>query len=506
MALNLTTSTMGDDSPMPSPPFTRGSSPSPSVSPTPALLSCPQLDRCFSTTSTISTFSGRSSSSGSAPSRRRGYARPQGVAFAESAKNRDSVMSLGSIAHLQYYFARTGILDGKGGQMAKDTRKDSTTLGFTTIDLSQHTRLPQFIENENDFSITPSEADDTFDDWDSSLMLPPTVSTYSHRTHYIPPPPDAATLRKDLEDELARVTRTVAEVRAHKERNLLQGGGESPKEQDQVEDRKNDEQDSDASQGWHQLEGMNMLDVVTLAIRSAKIYYTMHEQPQRLTIIKSERQVREELLNVLDVLKRMVIRNFAYGIKEEELQTISGWVEGVEEFLAKEQVIAEREAGDQEKWQWLEGAWEAGDRRREWLFMSTFADKDALPEWTAPSNTETQPTLFLAALRNGLTLVNLHNRILKKSKRQFGEIRTFHTDTAKPYRIADNLRYWIKAAEIRWETKLQVDVMGVVYGKGDDVWKDFDSAILAWCCAVREEITKEWKQGSVQVVSLVPSL
>jgi hypothetical protein len=28
----------------------------------------------------------------------------------------DSVMSLGSIAHLQYYFARTGLLDGKSGR------------------------------------------------------------------------------------------------------------------------------------------------------------------------------------------------------------------------------------------------------------------------------------------------------------------------------------------------------------------------------------------------------
>ncbi|MCJ1397672.1 hypothetical protein MMC11_000868 [Xylographa trunciseda] len=497
---------MGEDSPMPSPPFTRGSSPSPSVSPTPALLSCPQLDRCFSTSSTISTFSGRSSSSGSAASRRRGYARPQGVAFAESAKNRDSVMSLGSIAHLQYYFARTGILDGKGGQMAKDTRKSSTTSASTTIYSTQHIRLPQFVESENDFSVTPSEEDDTFEDWDSSLMLPPTVSTYSHRTHYIAPPPDAATLRKELEDELARVTQTITEVRAHKELNSLRCGEDPTQEQDKVEGHKDDDKYQESSEGWHQLEGMNMLDVVTLAIRSAKIYYTMHEQPQRLTIIKSERQVREELLNVLDVLKRMAIRNFAGGIKEEELQIISGWVQGVVEFLAKEQAIAEREAGDREKWQWLEGTWEAGDRRREWLFMSTFAEKDDLPEWIAPSDTATQPTPFLEALRNGLTLVNLHNRILKKSKRQFGEIKTYHTDTAKPYRIADNLRYWIKAAEIRWETKLRVDVMGVVYGKGDEVWKEFDTAILAWCRTVREEITKEWKQGSVQVFPLVPNL
>ena len=390
--------------------------------------------------------------------------------------------------------------------MARDARKGSTSLAFSTIDPTQHTRLPQFTENENYFSITPPEEDDTFEDWDSSLMLPPTVSTYSHRTHYIAPPPDAATLRKELEDELARVTQAIVEVRVHKDQKSLQCEEGLAKEQDVVEEQKNDERDPDPSQGWHQLEGMNMLDVVTLAIRSAKIYYTMHEQPQRLTIIKSERQVREELLNVLDVLKRMAIRNFAGGMKEEELQIISGWVQGVVDFLAKEQAIAEREAGDREKWQWLEGTWEAGDRRREWLFMSTFAEKDDLPEWTAPSDTETQPTPFLEALRNGLTLVNLHNRILKKSKRQFGEIKTYHTDTAKPYRIADNLRYWIKAAEIRWETKLQVDVMGVVYDKGDKVWKDFDKAIIAWCRAVREEITKEWKQGSVQVVSNVSTL
>ena len=46
--------------------------------------------------------------------------RPQGTSFADSARNRDSVMSLGSIAHMQYYFARTGLLDGKGAQLAKE--------------------------------------------------------------------------------------------------------------------------------------------------------------------------------------------------------------------------------------------------------------------------------------------------------------------------------------------------------------------------------------------------
>lgn len=369
----------------------------------------------------------------------------------------------------------------------------------------EDTRLQQFDDIGAESAGSPAHEDDSFEDWDASLMLPPTVSTYSHKTHYIPPPPDAATLRKDLQSGLAQVAQAVAEVRDRKEQaaahdpenDSITGPGE-----DNIKKHKDDRMSS-PSQGWHQLEGMHILDVVTLAIRSAKIYYTMHEQPQRLAIIKSERQIREELLAVLDVLKRMAVRDFAGGLKEEELRVIMSWVQGVEEFLVKERNIEERETRDREKWQWLEGDWNDGDRTREWLFLNAFIEGDMLPEWTSPSEATELPTPFLEALRSGLTLVNLHNRILKQSKRQFGEIKTFHTDTAKPYRVAENLRYWVKAAEIRWETKLQIEVMGVVYGRDEDAWIGFDAAILAWCQAVREEITKEWKQGSVHIPSEV---
>ena len=102
-----------------SPPSLRMSSPSPSTSPTPAIFACPPLERSVSTASTASSVSGQSSMSRSseAAARRRGYVRPQGTEFSKSARQRQSVMSLGSIAHLQYYFARTGLLDGKGGQL-----------------------------------------------------------------------------------------------------------------------------------------------------------------------------------------------------------------------------------------------------------------------------------------------------------------------------------------------------------------------------------------------------
>jgi hypothetical protein len=415
-------------------------------------------------------------------------------------------MSLGSIAHLQYYFARTGLLDGKGGQMARESRKPSGSLTVTTVEAIDILPSREIGYLGSDIVNSPMEEEDS-GEWDTSVMLPPTVSTYSHRTPYIPPPPDAVTMKRDLQDGLLRVDQAIAEVRRHNAENKEQADNDASAPEVAVVSPANSEDSqtrSSPSQGWYELEGLHILDVTTLAIRSAKIYYTMHENPQRLAIIKSERHVREELLGVLDTLRRSANRNFAGGIREDELQVISNWVASVEDFLAKEEAIEEREAKDRENWQWLEGTWDGQEQKREWLFMKTFLEGDELPEWTSPDLAETLPTPFLSAICNGLTLVHLHNRILKKSKRQFGDIKTFHTDTKVPYRAAENLRYWIKAAEIRWETKLQVDVLGVVYSKGDDVWKVFDAAVMKWCRAVREEITKEWKQGSVRVSSTPP--
>ena len=386
------------------------------------------------------------------------------------------------------------MLDGKGGQLAKDPKQTSMNTKSSTASSSEDREFPSFTPIVEEMVNSPVDELDLSGEWDDPIMLPPTVSTYSHRSHYVPPPPDAETMRKDLNEGLFHVTQAIQEVQNQAKENVNQ-------KEDEVDAQSNDEDSviMSPSQGWHEIQGLHMLDVVTLAIRSAKTYYTTHEQPQRLAIIKSERQVREELLGVLDVLKRMATRNFEGGIKEGELQIIKNWVGNVEDFLAREKGIEEQEAQDRQSWQWLEGDWIDGQRRREWLFLSTFTGNDELPEWSSES--QHLPTPFLEALRNGLTLVRLHNTILKKTKRHFGEIKTFHSDTAKPYRCAENLRYWIKAAEIRWEIKLQVDVMGVVYGKGDEAWKEFDAAIFRWCKAVREEITKEWKQGSVQVPS-----
>jgi hypothetical protein len=245
------------------------------------------------------------------------------------------------------------------------------------------------------------------------------------------------------------------------------------------------------TQGWYELQGMHILDVATLAIRAAKMYYTAHEMPDRLDSIKSEKQIRADLLAVMEVLKQMATRNFKGGLRDEEIKTMVGWVKSVFDILTKEHDIEISEQAERRGWMWLNGDWTGKEVQREWAFLTSLDPDDPLPRWTPLSQAADCPTPFLEGFQNGLRLVKLHNAAVKKSRRRFGAIPTFHSDTQKPYRCADNLRYWVKAAELRFEVLLKVDVLGVVYNNGPEVWQEFEAAILKWCKHVREEITSE---------------
>ncbi|KAL8780078.1 MAG: hypothetical protein Q9213_006637 [Squamulea squamosa] len=487
-----------------SPPITRDSSPSPFISPTPALSACPPLDRSVSAASSTATSTasgpslGSRSSSASAVPRTRGYVRPQGVMFADSAGKRDSVLSLGSIAHLQYYFARTGLLDGKGAQLAKDEKPKRGPSGSQLETMPKIRSSSGTVNFDDDDTGSVTGDDDVEHEWNlNNTLPPPTVSTYRHKIQYLPPPPDSSKLRRDLRKALRDAEKALSSVESQNTEGLDRRKRKDAKGDTGVEIPEKEPSPLKRTQtaGWYEIQGLNILDVVTLAIRAAKLYYTAHEHPQRLYSIKSERHIREELLGVLDVLKRMASRNFAGGLKDEELTTIRDWLQSVEKLISDEQNLEKLESREQEKWQWLDDSWEGREREREWSFLTSFLVEGQLPAWTPLEPEAPMPTPFLKALQNGLSLVHLHNAILKKSKRQFSEIKMFHTDTAKPYRCAENLRFWVKAVEIRWELKLKIDVTGIVHGK-QAAWPDFETAIMQWCQTAREGLTKEWREST----------
>ena len=515
-------------------PSFRRESPSPSTSPTPAIGACPELSRCVSTASTGSAFSGvlsamgreslgssvgssasRSSSASYTPrqsmgglekKQRRGYVRPQGTNFAASAQSRESVLSLGSIAHLQYYFARTGLLDGKGGRLAKKKDGNRGTLDLSALDTSFLS--PRVVGSDVDSSYasmgsspellatggmlveSPTQEEDDYfsgDDVDPH-MLPPTVSTYNHREKPIPRPPTLEELKNDLQKCLADATKVLDDA---KRQQLSSPTSPTPTQTSDEPPSPNN------NQGWWELQGMHILDIITLAIRAARNYYTAHDQPARLSAIKSERKIRAELLSVMDVLKRMATRNFTGGMKTEERETMESWVEGVYDMLKQEEAMEEGERKQRASWTWLDDSWQGRDVEREYAFMKSMdPDSATLPEFKSVDEVaadEELPTEFLKDLRTGLRLVKLHNAVVRKSKRPFGAIDKWHTDFGKPYRCAENLRYWIKAAELRWEVVLKVDVMGVVNGTDREAWKGFEAAIWKWCGKVRQEITGELK-------------
>lgn len=483
----------------PASPPERSTSPEPWTTPSLALGAIPQLDRSVSTASSVSSVSGRSASSRlSDGGRRRGYMRPEGTKFSESAMHRESVQNLGTIAHLQYYFARTGLLDTATGRVAKSRKGGARSASgeplspgdgdFSALSLAspdgtvEHHLGEGFVESPLDES-PPLPWDDS-----EPMMLPPTVSTYKNNPVYVPPPPDMTVLRRELRESLVEATKHLDEL----EKGFVTAqAAEATASNDAAAEV------PDAS-GWHEIQGLNLLDVTTLAIRAAKNYYTAHEEPQRLYAIKSERTIRKELYQVLEVLKRLAIRNFASGVQPYEVTQIQEWIVDIETLLNTEEEKERLEREERESWSWREGDWAGRERERELMFLRSFdSDPDPLPEWTQPEENAV-PTPFLTTLQTGLRLVYLHNTLVRKSQRQFEEIKQYHTDTAKPYRCADNLRFWVKAAELRWDIKLDVDVMGVVQGKDSAAWQKFDTALLKWCQGVREEITTEWQKQKNQ--------
>ncbi|KAI5861714.1 hypothetical protein GGS23DRAFT_574528 [Durotheca rogersii] len=436
------------------------------------------------------------------PLKRRGYTRPQGTDFAASARHRESVLSLGSISHLQYYFARTGLLDGKGGQLARK-RHPRATLDLSQLDGTALSPKPTGSDADSSYasmgsspvlgaqnfggSIVESPVEDDefyYDDFEEPDpdVLPPTTSTYNHREKPIAKPPTIEELKADLTKALDGAARTLVETTLTSDKlppkdfalTAPTQGGKSP-------------------QSWHEVQGVQLLDVMTLAIRAAKLYYTGHEHPDRLDSIKPEKEIRSELLSVMEVLKHMATRNFAGGPRDDERNVMTSWISSIRSMLRKEEEIEKAERAERASWTWFKGDWSGGDVEREIAFLTSIdPEAEPLPPWT-PANQATQlPTPFLESLQNGLRLIKLHNSAVKKSRRRFGAIGTFHADTQKPYRSADNLRYWIKAAELRWEVMLKVDVMGVVYNNNPQVWVNFEAAIWQWCRKVREEMTVDW--------------
>lgn len=369
-------------------------------------------------------------------------------------------MSLGSIAHLQYYFARTGLLDGRSGQMVKKKENGEYDIPKLSIRSNSETlETPIDAEGELLWEAAKEEGED--------IMHPPTVSTYRNPQPYVPPPPSQQSLKRELVEALENALHVL----------------ESSERSSKLEENQ--------TQGFYEIEGLQILDTTTLAIRAARQYYTQHPNPQKLNAIKADSELRKELYDVLEVLKKAASRNFAGGLREDERLQILIWVSDIGMMIDRETKLDDADRRGRKQWQWLDDSnWPNSPIEREHNFIS-FLLKEACFEDQENAHTVDEGVWY--SLIDGRKLVRMHNAAVKLSKRQFGYIDRCHEDVAKPYRRAENLRFWLKAAELRFETKLKLDVMATVNATvGSESVRSLKAVVLDWAKVVRKDLTKDW--------------
>lgn len=195
------------------------------------------------------------------------------------------------------------------------------------------------------FSESPSETE-MFDDFDfdESTMLPPTTSTYNPQTKSIALTLDPAILREQLGGALAVTKGAWMQSPVILEHN---------KDGEEGED-----QPIALPPGFNELQGTELVELATSAIRAAKAYYYTTDSSLLLST-KDDKTLREKFLAILDVLKTMAQRKFEGGVKVAERDAVVRWIGSVEESLAAEEkaILEMRKKGRE----WLEGDWEGRD-------------------------------------------------------------------------------------------------------------------------------------------------
>lgn len=215
--------------------------------------------------------------------------------------------------------------------------QDST---YSSLRSSPDLMVPGDIEF---FSESPSE--ETFDeyDFDESTMLPPTTSTYNPQTKSIVPTLDPAVLREQLGGALTVTKGAWMQSPVILENNARKDGEAQPIE---------------LPPGFNELQGTELVELATSAIRAAKAYYYTTDSSLLLST-KDDKTLREKFLAILDVLKSMAQRKFEGGVRAAERDAVVKWICSVEESLdAEETAILEMRKKGRE---WLEGDWEGRD-------------------------------------------------------------------------------------------------------------------------------------------------
>ena len=344
------------------------------------------------------------------------------------------VLMVGKIEHLQHYFAVSGKLDQKGYLLFL-THRVTSRAGYAPTKSTKKS-------DSTYSSLSPSP-----EVMDFEIPLPPERDSTSP-TPTAPKPESMKETRGELLSALIDC-----------EHSLMQG------------------------------RGLEIVENTTATIRLAQRYraHVRHED------LDDEKKLRRDAVDVLYILRRITERE-DNELTEEEKSVIRIWCNDVKTLIDRDDEIR------REMWEraaaWMEGNWENNEwgiaipglanLERYHLFLVQFDPSE--PRLPPPSTGE-----FFESLRSGTKLCLIHNTLTHFSLRPFGLITRFHTDTSVRYRVTDNLRYFAKAAQIRWEIQIEWDV--------EEIWRASPNGnemlkreLGKWCTAVIDEMHKIYQE------------
>ncbi|GBC09617.1 hypothetical protein RclHR1_00900003 [Rhizophagus clarus] len=381
---------------------------------------------------------------------KRGYKKPSKPReFAKSAKKRQSVLALGSITHLQHFYAKRGIIikPKKPKHVEEAEKKLKLSINTNVSDLLEITEEP-----DEDFPPTP---------------LPPSP----------PPLPAYITSKLDVETDPEVLLATChADIQAMLDAWCIVTG-EVKAEADPVP-----------------VDILAAIETTTKAVQSVKNYSMFKEDLSAESLTKI-RAVALEVLEMISDLEEShrdeddsssedghLYKESNYHSLDRQRNILRKYIEVVEEsllfddkdlypntsYLRPSSVSSEEDL--KQGVAVITPPLSPGHPNNDWVNPEVFGDDimaryHAFLEAHRPSKSKQSPdyiplpdphvdkTEFLASLSDGKLLCVIYNTIVRRSKRPFGFIDKIHEDTSRTYRATENLKFFAAAAKFRFEIK-----------------------------------------------------
>lgn len=379
-----------------------------------------------------------SSISASSPERRLnkriGYIKPHTQPFSRSASNRSSVLALGRIDHLQHHFARAEKLTGRNA--SPDQKKSGLLKGRSIeVDVSEQP-LPTF---EEDGESEEGYIHPMF------VPLPPSPIR-NEFVKSVRKDIDPNRIRKELTSQLSSCSRQLSSL-------VLSADGLTDPSQNVVD----------------------LVNKLITCIRAARTYST--SVPLYQSRRPSFSVFREDALEILAQLRKILERDGAGGLSDEETVYINSWLDNVSEYLDDEDLRSREQAMT-----WMDNRlWEKASGARICSFLRFYdPSPDMLSGKTIKDN--------LDQFRTGLRLCQIYNAMVERSHKPFGLITMYHEDTEIRYRILENLRFWRAAITYRFDVHLESFDLQEIHDLTEKGREDLHQAVLQFSQVAMKEM------------------